>query len=84
MNQLSILVMVSVPYWLLVLMEIALARLTTHAIEDKNLISALSNSYFSKPEKDLIHLLSDPLFIHQSKQIITDLYDISSYQGFYI
>jgi hypothetical protein len=53
-----------------------------NCMADKNVISTLASSSFWHSSKDLIALLSDPDFMHQAKQPVIDIYDLSSYQGF--
>lgn len=49
---------------------------------DKNVISTLVDSASWHSSRDLIALLSDPNFLNQAKQPVSDIYDLSSYQGF--
>ena len=49
---------------------------------DKNVVSALASSSFWQSSQDLIALCSNAHFMNQAKQPITDIYDLSSYQGF--
>lgn len=49
---------------------------------DKNVVSTLASSSGWQSSKDIMALLSDPNFMHQAKQPVVDMYDLSSYQGF--
>jgi hypothetical protein len=53
-----------------------------NSMADKNLVSTLARSSFWRSPKDIIDLLSDPNFMNQAKQPVSDMYDLSSYQGF--
>jgi len=53
-----------------------------NGMADKNLVSTLASSCSWHKAQDLIALCSDPDFMHQAKQSATDMYDLSSYQGF--
>jgi hypothetical protein len=49
---------------------------------DKNIVSALTHSSFWQSPQDMIALVSDSNFMNRAKQSATDIYDLSSYQGF--
>jgi hypothetical protein len=53
-----------------------------HQIADKKIVSALTSSPFWQCRHDLIDLVSDGHFMHQAKQAVSDIYDLSSYHGF--
>ena len=56
--------------------------IVANSMADKNLVSTLASSSFWQSPKDIIALVSDPHFMHQAKQPVSDIYDLSSYQGF--
>lgn len=49
---------------------------------DKNIVSTLGSSSYWQSPQDMIALVSDVNFINCAKQAPTDIYDLSSYQGF--
>jgi len=52
------------------------------SIADKNLVSTLASSPSWQNPKNIIALFSDSYFTKQAKQPVSNIYDLSSYQGF--
>lgn len=53
-----------------------------NGMADKNIVSALASSFSWRTPQDMIALCSDAHFMNCAKQPVTDMYDLSSYQGF--
>ena len=53
-----------------------------NGMADKNVVSALASSSLWHSPHDMIALCSDVNFMNLAKQPVTDIYDLSSYQGF--
>lgn len=56
--------------------------IVANSIVDKNLVSTLASSSSWQNPEDIIALFSDSHFRQHAKQPVSDIYDLSSYQGF--
>lgn len=56
--------------------------IVSDCMADKKLVSTLASSELWHSPKNIIDLFSDQNFMHQAKQPVPDMYDLSSYQGF--